>query len=401
MDGWNLLILFLLFAGHCELMAFWINRIHALHVSRGWLTLSQRVHDLLVIGFLPYVVWRFGVSAPYLVWGGSWLELPPFISAYFALCGAGLVSLAIAIIRRQLRPGEPTTRSEFHDVAASVESDVTGPDWRGRIAGMRGNEATKIEVNEKRIVCPRLPAGWEGLSIAHISDVHFYGPITLEYFQFIFRHVQEMRADMICFTGDLLDDPRRVDWIADTFGTLTAPLGCWFILGNHDQLFGDVHGREKLISLGWQDLGGQSALLKDDGRTIWLGGDESPWFGKPFDPTDSANADFRILLSHTPDHFPRAKRLGIDLVLAGHNHGGQVCLPLIGPVYSPSRYGVRYASGTYRDGPSVMHVSRGISAKRPLRWNCPPEVTRLILTASETSEVLARDVQTCQPQHDH
>lgn len=71
-------------------------------------------------------------------------------------------------------------------------------------------------------------------------------------------------------------------------------------------------------------------------------------------------------------------------MLAGHNHGGQICLPLIGPVYSPSRYGVKYAGGTFREGHAVMHVSRGVSAKRPLRWNCPPEITRLVLTRTES-----------------
>jgi len=68
-----------------------------------------------------------------------------------------------------------------------------------------------------------------------------------------------------------------------------------------------------------------------------------------------------------------------DLMLSGHNHGGQVVLPVIGPVYSPSRFGVRYAGGTYHHRSLTMHVSRGLAAKDCLRWNCSPEVSLLHL----------------------
>ena len=88
---------------------------------------------------------------------------------------------------------------------------------------------------------------------------------------------------------------------------------------------------------------------------------------------------FRLLLSHTPDNIGWARRQNIDLMLAGHNHGGQVRLPAIGPVYSPSRFGTRYASGVFWEPPTLMHVSRGLAGRHPLRLNCPPELTRLVL----------------------
>ncbi|MCS7103696.1 MAG: metallophosphoesterase [Candidatus Korarchaeum sp.] len=82
-----------------------------------------------------------------------------------------------------------------------------------------------------------------------------------------------------------------------------------------------------------------------------------------------------LLLSHTPDVIelqPRAK-----LVLAGHTHGGQVCLPLIGPIWTPSKYGTRYASGLFEVRGSYLYVSRGLGEKNPLRFNCPRELTLL------------------------
>ena len=71
-------------------------------------------------------------------------------------------------------------------------------------------------------------------------------------------------------------------------------------------------------------------------------------------------------------------------MLAGHTHGGQVRLPWIGAIVAPSRHGVRYASGTFFEPPTVMHVSRGLSAEKPLRWNCAPELTKLTLRSPET-----------------
>ena len=68
-------------------------------------------------------------------------------------------------------------------------------------------------------------------------------------------------------------------------------------------------------------------------------------------------------------------------MLAGHNHGGQVCLPLIGPVYSPSRYGCRFAAGAFYRDPTLLVVTRGLSGRHPLRWLCRPELTRIVLQA--------------------
>jgi predicted MPP superfamily phosphohydrolase len=96
-------------------------------------------------------------------------------------------------------------------------------------------------------------------------------------------------------------------------------------------------------------------------------------------PQWPSDGSFRLLLSHTPDNLPRAKREGVDLMLSGHVHGGQVVLPIFGPVYAPSRYGVKYASGVFHEPPTVLHVSRGLSGRHPLRFRCRPEVTRLVL----------------------
>ena len=91
---------------------------------------------------------------------------------------------------------------------------------------------------------------------------------------------------------------------------------------------------------------------------------------------------FRILLSHTPDNIMWARQQGIDVMLSGHTHGGQIRLPILGPVYSPSRFGCRYSGGVFWLNPTLLHVSRGLSGREPIRYNCPPELTKLILNST-------------------
>jgi predicted MPP superfamily phosphohydrolase len=72
----------------------------------------------------------------------------------------------------------------------------------------------------------------------------------------------------------------------------------------------------------------------------------------------------------------------VDIVLAGHTHGGQIILPVVGPVYSPSLSGCRFPSGLYSSGTTVMHVSRGLAGMHPIRFGSRPEITRLVLRSS-------------------
>jgi len=92
---------------------------------------------------------------------------------------------------------------------------------------------------------------------------------------------------------------------------------------------------------------------------------------------------FRLLLSHTPDNAYWADRSGFDLMLAGHNHGGQVRLPLIGPVFMPSRYGRKFDAGAFQIGRMLLHVSRGVSGKHPYRFGCTPEITKIVLRSGD------------------
>jgi predicted MPP superfamily phosphohydrolase len=120
--------------------------------------------------------------------------------------------------------------------------------------------------------------------------------------------------------------------------------------------------------------------------SVLLAGNEAPWFYPlPVCPSleDGDGGDgsaLRLLLSHAPDQIPWARAQAFDLMLAGHTHGGQIQFPGIGPTVSPSRFGIRYASGSFYESPTVMHVSRGISGLHTVRFGCPPELALLTLT---------------------
>ncbi len=204
------------------------------------------------------------------------------------------------------------------------------------------------------------------------------GKIGVDFFKAIVRQAAELRADMIVITGDIVDEVELFDWIPQTLAQLSAPLGVYFVLGNHDQFTGAASQlRQMLTTAGLIDLGSHCHHFEHSGVEIILAGNELPWFSPAPDLGDCPsrspdNSQLRLLLSHSPDQLNWARRNDFDLMFAGHAHGGQIRIPLVGPIFCPSRHGVKYASGTFYAAPTLMHVSRGLSAELPLRLNCPP-----------------------------
>jgi predicted MPP superfamily phosphohydrolase len=142
--------------------------------------------------------------------------------------------------------------------------------------------------------------------------------------------------------------------------------------------------RQALANTGFTDLNGRWLELRVDDARIVLGGDERPWLGTPLDPGQApprseTGHELRLVLLHTPDRLAVARAADADLVLAGHTHGGQIRLPGIGAIVCPSLHGMRYDAGLFQCPPAKMFVSRGLSAYTPIRVNCLPELTRLVL----------------------
>lgn len=256
----------------------------------------------------------------------------------------------------------------------------------------------QLDVDEEEVELARLPSALSGLSILHLSDFHFSTRITREYFDEVVRIANRLQPDVLAVTGDVCDATARIDWVGPIFGELVAPLGKYFVLGNHDKRVKDVSRlRAALTEAGCVDLAAGPRCVEIRGHSVLLAGNELPWFPLA-DSLSSALASnepkqFRILLTHSPDQVAWARRHDFDLVLAGHTHGGQICLPGIGPVICPSWHGIRYAGGTFFIPPTLMHVSRGVSNLFPLRLRCPPEMTKLVLHRAPSQRALTSSPQ--------
>lgn len=243
-----------------------------------------------------------------------------------------------------------------------------------------GNEVCHIELNEKRVELPGLSPNLDGLVILHLSDLHMHRQWQRAFFEEVAVVVSQEPVDVVCLTGDLVESSECLDWLA-VWSDLRPAYGTYFVLGNHDRRAGPVSlVRRKLESLGWISLGGRTLFAHWRNEKVVLAGNEEPWLGpKPsVDGTLTACA-LSMALLHTPDQFPWARRLGFRLVLAGHTHGGQVCIPGLGPLVVPCHTGTRYAAGLYYEDGSVLHVSRGLSSLHLVRYGCCPEISRLVL----------------------
>ena len=366
-------IFLLLAAGNCKVWTEFTNRVHAKKWPCRTLRRVRWLHDAgIVVGCVAawFVATRLaGRSA---VGPFGWL-----LVAVWAVGLGRLLADAARHLRRKTPDGVSVESSRVIDVAAELGELPTGDGDLAWLARMPLNQSFQIEVTHKTFAHPAYPAA-EPLRILHLTDWHFSGTPDKRFYERAAGLCGELDYDLAVFTGDLVDRLSLLEWLPDTLGRIDAPLGRYFVLGNHDWMAGLDETRDAMVAAGWMDLGGKAAEIEHAGGRFLLTGDERPWADGP--PADSADDAFEIVLAHTPDRLTEAWQRDAGLVLAGHNHGGQVVLPVLGPVYSPSRHGVRYAAGCFRRGDTLMHVGRGLGGIHPLRINCRPEVTVVTLT---------------------
>ena len=385
-------LLFFGLLGHAGIWVGLVNRLHGVAFPRAvvrWLTLLL----LIAAGVIPLVMVA-GLYIQDLSWirPTTWHKLPSYLRGYAWLCVAvGVWAAARWCWLQFSRKGRELCRvqsSERVSPAAALDQHPVANRLRRAITRIPGNQCLHLEVVEKTLVVPRLPQALDGLVIAHLTDLHYTGNIGRKYFQEVARLTNELNADLIAITGDLVDKSHCIDWLPDTLGRLAAPHGVYAILGNHDLRVKYDLGRlrQTIVDAGIVDLGTGWRRVEIAGTPVLLAGNELPWIRPTAEATDypaPGNDDFamRLLLSHSPDQLGWARQRGFDLMLAGHTHGGQIRIPLMGALLCPSLYGVKSDCGVYHEPPTVLHVSRGVSGVDPLRFFCPPELVRLVLKA--------------------
>ncbi len=196
---------------------------------------------------------------------------------------------------------------------------------------------------------------------------------------------RERRPDLVALTGDLLTHPRGEPRLRRVVDVLPGPTAV--VLGNHDVAISrDPQARRSDL----RELE-PAILLRDDGRmlelrgrSVWVAGTDPRLIVRSrskVDPNSLAReADLSILLCHYPRVLDHLEPGGFDLVLAGHLHDGQICLPYPGGKVPLSHPGARYLSGVYRNAAATMHVSAGLGTTFvPFRFAARPEATELVL----------------------
>jgi predicted MPP superfamily phosphohydrolase len=372
-------------------LAFWVgafSRVHGLGLRRWQLEILEKLILVALVGVPAGLVGWFLARGSSAVSPVDVLQEDPICRVYFWLCAAAGVYAIFAWTRRTCR-GKPAQFVAYEMRTVDMERQIgrlpCGDTATRLLARLPGNQILRLEVNVKELVLPRLPLALDGLTIAHVSDLHFTGHLTREFFDVVVAQTNAMDADLVAITGDIIDRRACLSWIDGTLGGLHSRLGTFYVFGNHDRRIRD---RSLLVrqceQAGLQYLGGRWAEVRPRGHSLLLAGNELPWLRPAADLSDCPNVSanprpVRVLLSHGPDQIQWARAGDFDLMLAGHTHGGQIRLPVFGAIVGQSVYGLKYCSGVFYVEPTLLHVSRGVSGVENLRINCRPELTKLVL----------------------
>ena len=235
--------------------------------------------------------------------------------------------------------------------------------------------------------------GWQpahrGLKVAILTDLHVGSPHAgLEKLEKVVESTNRERPDLIVILGDLVIqgviggsfvEPEAT---AEVLKGLRAPLGTVAVLGNHDWWLDGVRVEKALAGAGIVVLENEAHPLQVQGQPLWIVGLADLWTRKP-DIAGSLRQvkgqDPVILLTHNPDVFPDVPPR-VNLTLAGHTHGGQVNLPIVGRLVVPSKYGQRFAMGHIVENGRHLFVGGGVGTSiLPVRFRVPPEVVILEL----------------------
>jgi predicted MPP superfamily phosphohydrolase len=275
-------------------------------------------------------------------------------------------------------------RRGFLATAASV---VTGALAYGFLGEPRHIRTTEVEIG-----ISDLPASWDGLRIVQLSDFHRGKHVAERHIAKAGDIARNLSPDLVVLTGDFVTGSAAlVGSCLEALGKIPSALGTFAVLGNHDWWTGGALVTRGLEEAGIHVLSNAAVRLGKANAPLWLLGVDDLW-SPTFSLSKAVHAvehpGTTILLCHNPDVLPRAVRRGLDLVLSGHTHGGQVCLPGIGALLLPIEGDRSLARGLHRSGQTQIFVTTGVGlVSPPIRINCPPEVAAITLRRRATSHI--------------
>ncbi len=224
-----------------------------------------------------------------------------------------------------------------------------------------------------------LPGAWEGIRIAQLTDIHVGPYSSLDDARRIVQMSNDLKQDIVILTGDYVSRAKAISHaLVEVLRNLRAKIGKFAVLGNHDYWADAKRMLIALTSTGIVMLTNRHHVLTRRGRRLCLAGVDDLMAGRPDLQAALSGAPEgvpRILLCHNPDYADRMPHSPkVDFMICGHTHGGQVKLPLYGPLVLPI-HNRKYAEG-FVEGPYCpLFISRGLGmVQYPIRFNCRPEL---------------------------
>jgi uncharacterized protein len=369
--------------GHSAVGVFLTNRFLMGAPETKWKPLVLLGHPILwTLGGLLNGVRRGGIA-----WR-AW-------RLFFTVMGARYIAQEVERLRkpRPLPPEVIATRIESRDLRAHIAAHEGGEPSAARKLFNRANQLYNLEVLTHEVRLPNLPREFDGFSIVQLTDNHYGPKLSREYMRCVVQMTLEMQPDVVALTGDYQSYPQDVE----ASGVLLRPLGEWSlrerggqgafaVLGNHDRGSGTARVIDALRRAHINMLNNRHARLEREGASLYIAGVADPWSVR--NDLDIAllgvpEGSCVVLLAHVPDFLDEIGGAGVALQLSGHNHGGQIKVPVIGSVLVSSRYGRRYTEGWFKRDGTLMYVSRGLGGKPAIRFGVRPELTCIILRATE------------------
>jgi predicted MPP superfamily phosphohydrolase len=277
------------------------------------------------------------------------------------------------------------TRRDFLKIArnAAVGSALAGGLTTAGYATLF--EPNRLKISQTRVQIKRWPRGLDGLRIVLMADFHLFPFTSADLIRQAIHEASMLSPDLVLLAGDFVYSEAEAAYeLSPMLAQLNPKLGLIAVLGNHDHVKGAAIVRGALERSGIEVLSNRGATLSVGSSSFYLAGVDSMAGGVP--DVHAAFASYRsdaptLVLAHEPDTIDYySRRVPIDLQLSGHSHGGQIRLPLVGPVILPL-WGRRYPRGLYQVKDSQLFTSQGIGmVDLPVRINCPPEIAEITLT---------------------
>jgi uncharacterized protein len=338
---------------------------------------------------------------------GDWDRLIPkfVVSAIFIwhFIGLGLLSLIglafmpILIGQKIADVSHKTRRATPHSIQSShwtrrefllFAGAMVPPVFTFSLTGVAMAQLNDVRVRRFALPIAELPKELDGMTIAQVSDIHVGRFTNGDVLKKVVRMVNEMRADLVLLTGDLINDALAdLDTGLELTRALEVRFGLAIIEGNHDLIEDPAEFERRVRASGIPFLLDESTIIDVHGFPVQLLG--LSWtrvYGEGRDAAIASsvrklleqrdNAAFPILMAHHPHAFDAAASAGLPLTLSGHTHGGQLMVnEQLG--FGPALF--RYWSGLYTRGQSKLIVSNGVGNWFPLRVNAPAEIVHITL----------------------